>query len=61
MDIKAQCEALDLSRSSYYYDPIRETEENLRLMKRMEEMHLETLAYGYRKVYVDLRREGYDV
>jgi putative transposase len=61
LDIKAQCEALDLSRSSYYYAPIRETEENLRLMKRMEEMHLETLAYGYRKVYVELRKEGYDV
>lgn len=30
-------------------------------MKRIEEMHLEIPAYGYRKVYVDLRKEGYDV
>jgi len=38
LDIKAQCEALGLGRSSYYYEPIRETEENLRLMKRIEEI-----------------------
>ena len=30
-------------------------------MKRIEEIHLEIPAYGYRKVYVDLRKEGYDV
>ena len=58
LSIEAQCEAIGLSRSSYYYDPIRETEENLKLMKRMEEIHLQIPELGYRKVFVELRKEG---
>lgn len=52
---------LDLSRSSYYYEPVPETVENLALMKRIEELHYEHPEYGYRKVYVELRKEGVKV
>lgn len=61
LSIEAQCAAIDLSRSSYYYESIRETEENLHLMKRMEEMHLKIPELGYRKIFVELRKEGFDV
>jgi putative transposase len=59
LTIEAQCEALGLSRSSYYYASIPESEENLFLMKRIEEMHYELPEYGYRKIYINLRREGF--
>lgn len=61
LGIKEQCELLGLSKSSYYYTPIEENLENLRLMKRIEELHYEYPAYGYRKVHAHLRRENFQV
>src|SRR3569832_1521743 len=58
LSVEAQCEALGLPRSSYYYVPIPESEETLVLMKRIEEMHYAQPEYGYRKTHADLRREG---
>ena len=58
LSIEEQCDVLGLSRSSYYYEPIVEGEENLMLMKRMEEIHYEYPEYGYRKIHVELRKEG---
>src|SRR5207249_5001942 len=45
-------------RSSYYYQCCPETEENLALMRRLDELHLEHPVYGSRKLAVSLRREG---
>lgn len=61
LSVEAQCEALGLPRSSYYYSPIRESEETLTLMRRIEELHYEFPEYGYRKTHADLRREGFEV
>jgi putative transposase len=58
LSVRHQCELLDLSRSSYYYAPCPETEENLALMRRLDELHLEHPVYGSRKLTVLLRREG---
>ena len=49
---------LDLCRSSYYYQCCPETEENLALMRLLDELHLEHPVYGSRKLAVSLRREG---
>jgi putative transposase len=56
--VRHQCELLDLSRSSYYYQCAPESEENLALMRRLDELHLEHPVYGSRKLAVSLRREG---
>ena len=61
MSVEAQCEALGLSISSYYYTPVERTTADLGLMKRIEELHYTYPAYGYRKVYANLRREGIEV
>jgi putative transposase len=61
LSIEAQCEALGLSRSSYYYAPIPESAENLALMKMVEELHYARPEYGYRKIHATLRREGSEV
>lgn len=61
LSVEAQCEALGLSRSSYYYAPIRELEGTLVLMRRIEELHYAQPEYGYRKIHADLRREGFEV
>lgn len=61
LSIEAQCEALGLARSSYYYVPISASEEILMLMKRIEEMHYQQPEYGYRKIYAELRKEHFMV
>jgi putative transposase len=56
--IRRQCELLEISRTAYYYQPCPETEENLALMRRLDELHLEHPVYGSRRLTVMLRREG---
>ena len=56
--MRHQCELLDLCRSSYYYQCAPETEENLALMRRLDELHLTQPVYGSRKLTVLLRQEG---
>ena len=58
VSVRHQCELLELCRSSYYYEPCPETEENLALMRRLDELHLEHPVYGSRKLTVLLRRAG---
>jgi putative transposase len=49
---------LGLWRSGYYYEPCPETAENLVLMRRLDELHLECPVYGSRRLRELLRREG---
>ena len=53
-----QCLLLDVSRSSVYYRPKGESAENLALMRRMDELHMEYPFYGSRQMMRHLRREG---
>ena len=59
--IRRQCELLEISRTAYYYQPCPETAENLELMRRLDELHLEHPVYGSRRLTVMLRREGREV
>lgn len=61
LSVEAQCEALGLPRSCYYYAPVVELEETLVLMRRIEELHYAQPEYGYRKIHANLRREGFNV
>jgi len=59
--IRRQCELLEISRSVYYYEPCPESEENLQLMRQLDELHLEYPVYGSRRLAVLLGRRGYAV
>jgi putative transposase len=61
LSIRQQCELLDLPRSTYYYQPAAETEENLLLMRLMDEQYLKTPFYGSRRMAVWLGEQGYIV
>ena len=56
--IRRQCELLEISRTAYYYQPCPETQENLELMRRLDELHLEHPVYGSRRLAVLLQRQG---
>jgi putative transposase len=59
--VKRQAELLELSRSNVYYQPRPVSEQDLRLMRRIDELHLEAPYYGARKLAVQLRREGHSI
>jgi putative transposase len=54
LSVARQCELLGLARSSYYYEPAVESEENLALMRRIDEQYLKTPFYGSRRMAVEL-------
>ena len=56
-----QCELVSISRSSFYYQPVGETAENLALMRLIDAQFLETPWHGSRQMARHLRREGHDV
>jgi putative transposase len=53
--IRRQCELLGLPRSSYYHEPAGESDENLKLMRLIDEHHLERPAEGRRQMTAWLR------
>jgi putative transposase len=52
---------LGLSRSSYYYQAEEESEENLVLMRLLDEQYTRTPFYGSRKMTTWLHTQGYPV
>ena len=61
LSIRRQCELLGLSRSGFYYEPGSERAENLAVMRRLDELHLDYPAYGSRRLTVLLQREGQSI
>lgn len=61
ISIRRQCDLLGLPRSSYYYKGVGESEENLELMRKIDEQYLKTPFYGYPRMTVHLRKAGYHV
>ena len=62
LSLRRQCELLGLNRSSWCYDPVGVSAENLALMRRIDEQYLKTPCYGRRKMGealgIDDRRAG---
>ncbi len=61
ISVRRQCELLGLNRSGLYYEPLGESEENLRLMRLLDEQYTKRPFYGSRKRTEWLRSEGFDV
>lgn len=54
MSIATQCKLLNLSRSTCYYIPKKESDENLRLMRSVDEIYLRWPFYGSRRIAEEL-------
>jgi putative transposase len=61
LSVARQCELVGLARSSYYYQPVPESEENLLLMRLLDEQYTRTPFYGIQKMTAWLRTQGYEV
>jgi putative transposase len=61
LPITRQCELLELTRSTVYYQHQEVSEADLTLMRRIDEMHLKRPFYGSRRIRDWLQDEGHDV
>ena len=61
LSIRRQCDLLGVSRASLYYQPGGESEENLLLMRLLDEQYTRTPFYGRRRMKAWLERQGYEV
>jgi len=59
--MRRQCELLGLNRASFYYRNKPETDENLNLMRLIDEEYTLHPFYGYRKMKQFLCRRGFEV
>jgi putative transposase len=58
LSIRRQCDLLGLSRSTYYLGPATASEEDLRLMRLIDQQFLRIPFYGSRRIAVFLERSG---
>ena len=61
LSVVRQCELLELPRSSYYRQPKPESDENLELMRVIDETYLAHPFFGSRQMRDWLRLQGYRV
>ena len=61
LSVTRQSELLGLNRSGVYYTPRPLSAEDLKLMRRIDELHLEHPFYGARRLSRQLQREGIEV
>jgi len=61
ISVDRQCELLSISKSSYYYEPIGESELNLAIMLAMDKIHLDYPFYGVLRHQHELKSLGYEV
>jgi len=61
ISMRRQCELLSLSRSSLYYEPLGESQENLRLMRLLDEQYTRAPFYGSRRMVAWLESQGWEV
>ena len=52
---------MGLNRATFYYRPVPESTFNLHLMRLLDEQYLRTPFYGWPRMTVYLRRQGYEV
>ena len=58
LSVRRQCEVLALNRSSFYYESVGPDSEELGLMRRIDELHLQFPFFGSRRISRELRNQG---
>jgi putative transposase len=59
--MRRQCELLGVNRSGLYYEPLGESDENMALMRLLDEQYTRTPFYGSRKMVEWLSTQGFNV
>ena len=61
ISVAEQCESLGISRSSYYYQAVPMSQNNIKLLHRIDEIATENSEYGYRFIHEQLKEDGLSI
>lgn len=61
LSVAKQCELLQINRTSLYYTPSPESDDNLTIMRLLDEAYMDNPYYGVRKLVVIFVLKGYRV
>jgi putative transposase len=61
ISVRRQCELLGVNRAGLYYKPVGESEENLLLMRLLDEQYTMAPFYGSRRMTEWLATQGFEV
>jgi putative transposase len=61
ISVRRQCDLLGVNRGGLYYESVGESEDNLRLMRWMDEQYTRTPFYGSRRMTAGLVAQGFPV
>jgi putative transposase len=61
LSVARQCELVGLARASYYYRPVGESDQDLALLRLLDEQYTRTPFYGVRRMTWVLRQAGHAV
>ena len=61
LSVRRQCELLGVNRAGLYYEPVGESEENLLLMRLLDEQYTRAPFYGSRRMTAWLATVGHEV
>lgn len=59
VSLSRQCQLLQISRSSFYYQPVGESPETLGLMRQIDQLYMHYPFYGARQMVRHLTRDGF--
>jgi putative transposase len=58
LNVKAQCDLLELPRSTFYYRPVEASEQDLAAMRTLDELYQEDPTRGTRRMSNELQKQG---
>jgi putative transposase len=61
ISVRRQCELLGVNRAGLYYEPVGESEENLGVMRLLDEQYTRAPFYGSRKMTAWLATQGWEL
>ncbi|MAC85240.1 MAG: IS3 family transposase [Arcobacter sp.] len=61
ISIQDQCDALSVSRSSFYYTPKPMSNINLQILNSIDEIYTDNPEYGYRYIHQQLLEDGFSI
>jgi len=61
LTVSEQCELVGISRSSYYYKAVPMSQEDIKILHRIDEIATDNSEYGYRLIHAQLKEDGYSI
>lgn len=61
LTISEQCDVVGISRSSYYYEPVPYSEQDIKVMHKIDEIYTDASFYGYRRIHMQLKEYGFSI